>query len=536
MEKQVTETASVANDINRVARAQQKLEHDYTRWEAAKLYPRAVMYLAIMIWAMIVVGYENQAAGMVISIPRFRQDFGHLVDGSYVLDGSWQSAITGGATAAFVIGCAIASYAVDYTGRKWMVCGALFLTMATIGMEFAATTMELFFAGKFINAVLLGIIQSGGTSYVAELTPLALRGIATASVNLAMCIGPFVCYLITNSTADRDDRWAYRAIFCSQWAFAGIGTFLVVLLPESPHHHVAKGNYDKALGSLRKIYADPGVAEAQLEIIKETYEEAQIFADSGSYLELFDKYNWKRTLLACGPFFMQPMSGLAYVGSYQTYYYQLSGFDTQKSFQISCGAQALSVSGTLTSFFLVDRFGRRFMVLYGIVSLAVLNILIAALGIRNEQSYLTASSAFLTMYNFFYNSGIGPIAYVVCSELPTGRLRTKTVSLGLAVGNALSCMWSFVLPYMFNPDQANMGSKINFIFGGCCALAIYTFYFHLPESANRSFEEVDEMFREQVPARQWRNYVSKERTEARDVFEEQVKLETVHVEYTHAAR
>lgn len=70
-------------DNEKIAQAQLKLEHLYTKWEAAKLYPRACIYIAIMVWAMITVGYENQAGGIVISIPTFRKDFGHAYKGRY---------------------------------------------------------------------------------------------------------------------------------------------------------------------------------------------------------------------------------------------------------------------------------------------------------------------------------------------------------------------------------------------------------------------------------------------------------------------
>lgn len=518
------------DDSQKVARAQQKLEHEYTRWDAIKAYPHACIYILIMTWAMITVGFENMASGIVVSIPTFRRDFGYEFEGQYVLEGKWQSAISGGPAGSLVAGCIFGSAIVDYTGRKYLIWAAVSITMAFIGIEFAATTIEVFFAGKFMNAFCLGIIQTVGTSYVAELTPLALRGLSTATINLSFCIGPFVCYLISNLTSTREDRWAYRAIFCSQWAFAGVAMVILAFLPESPYHHVINNNHEKALLALRKIYRNPGVAESQLVIIQATIEEAQTLSSSGSYLELFNKKNLKRTLAATSPFIMQPMSGLAYVGSYQTYYYQLSGFSTQKSFQISCGAQALSVSGTLASFFMIDRFGRRFVVLYGIISLGILNVLTAALGMRKEKSFLTASSAFLTMFNFFYNSGIGPISYVINSEVPTSKLRAKSIALGLSFNNGLLCMWAFVLPYMFNPNEANMGSKINFIFAGCCAVSLIYFYLYIPETAGRSFEEVDEMYMDKVPPRKWKGYQSKASQEGTQVVEEQFKGEMEHVE------
>lgn len=524
----------ILSDNKQVALAQQELDHRMTKWESVKAYPRACMYIMILVWALITVGYENQAGGMVLGIPTFRRDFGYTIvtDGveAYALESLWQSAITGGATVAMVLSSFFSTTIVDYVGKKWLMTLSVIGTIAFVGIEFAATNIKVFFIGKFLNAILLGIIQTIGAPYVAELTPLALRGISTTAVNLSFCVGPFICALVAYFTAERDDRWAYRAIFCSQWFFAATAGALLFFLPESPYHHVLRGEDDKALQCLRKIHPD-GSAESQLAVIRATVDEAKVLSDSGSWREVFDKTNIKRTLIAISPFVMQPMSGLAYVSSYQTYYYELSGFNTHQSFQISCGAQALSVSGTITSLFMVDRFGRRFIVLYGVASLAILNILIAALGLNtSNQSLLTASCAFLTMYNYFYNSGIGPIAYVVNAELPTSRLRAKTVAVGLITSNALNCMWSFVLPYMFNAAEADMGSSINFIFAGCCFISFVIFFFYMPEAAGRSFEEIDEMFVAKVPYRKWPSYVTSISAEGKQIVLEQGKEVTEHVE------
>lgn len=530
----VVDDDDVLDDKTQFARAQQDLDHRLTKLQAVKAYPHACIYILILVWSLITVGYENQASGIVLSIPTFRRDFGYafVSDGKtqYVLDAQWQSAITGGATAALVFGSFVSTTIVDYVGRKWLVTVCVVGTIAFIGVEFAATNIQVFFAGKFLCAILLGAIQTVGASYVAELTPLALRGICTTAVNLSFCIGPFVCTLVAYFTSTRDDRWSYRAIFCSQWFFAVTASVLLSFLPESPYHYVLRGEDEKALRCLKKIHRD-GSAESQLAVIRATVDEAKVLSKSGSWLEVFNKKNIKRNLIAISPFLMQPLSGLAYVSSYQTYYYQTAGFNTRESFKFSCGAQALSVSGTLLSLFMVDRFGRRFIVLYGVLSLTVLNLLIAALGLNtNSQSLLTASSVFLTMYNFFYNSGIGPIAYVVNTELPTSRLRAKSVAVGVASSNSLNCMWSFVLPYMFNADKANMGSAINFIFSGCCLIALILFFFFMPEASGRSYEEIDEMFMAKVPYRKWSSYTTVVSCESEQVVMEQSKVETEHVE------
>ncbi|CUM55900.1 uncharacterized protein AC631_05200 [Debaryomyces fabryi] len=506
--------------VEETAILQQTIEHTFTRFEAIKAYPRTCVYILILLWVMILVGYENQAGGMVVSIPTFRRDFGYYFEGDYVLDGKWQSAISGGPSGAIVIGGFIGSYMADSIGRKLTLLIAVGSTIGFIVLEYVSTTIEVFFAGKFLNALSLGIIATVSTSLVAEITPLALRGISVAAVSLSLSLGPFVCYLIANSTSERLDRMAYRSLFLSQWVFSGTSFIMLFFIPESPYYFVLKNADEKALIHLRKLYKGEALAEHQLILVKKTVEEARHTSISSSFIDCFRGINLKRTFIAISPFVMQPMSGVAYIGSYSTYFFQLSGFDTQKSFQISVGQQALSILGCITSWFILDKFGRRHVMLYGMISLFILNIITAGLGCSKEKSYLTGASAFMTMYNFFYNSSIGPLSYVITAENPSSQLRVKTISIGLAVNNGLQCMWQFILPFMFNPDQANMGSKINFIFAACCFVSIFCFYFWLPETANRSFDEIDEMYIKNIPARKFRNFISDTQIKVSEIDEQ----------------
>ncbi len=112
----------------------------------------------------------------------------------------------------------------------------------------------------------------------------------------------------------------------------------------------------------------------------------------------------------------------------------------------------------------------------------------------------------MSMYNFIFNSAIGPVAYIVAAETPTGRLRIKTISLGYIATNAISTMWLFVLPYIVNPNQGNLGAKTGFIFGATSVLCWIYLFFCQTETAGRNFEEIDELFHKKVPARQFRKF------------------------------
>lgn len=65
-----------------------------------------------------------------------------------------------------------------------------------------------------------------------QIAPLALRGVFTCGVGVAYGIGPLVAFIVINYTGNVETRWAYRAVFCAQWGFAGVAFALVPFMPE----------------------------------------------------------------------------------------------------------------------------------------------------------------------------------------------------------------------------------------------------------------------------------------------------------------
>lgn len=102
----------------------------------------------------------------------------------------------------------------------------------------------------------------------------------------------------------------------------------------------------------------------------------------------------------------------------------------------------------------------------------------------------------------------GASAYVCLAETATSRLRVKTFAIGVAVNSLFGVFWSFILPYLFNPDRANLGGKLGFVFGGLCFPTIAFIWWYQPETRLRSYEELDEMFMAKVPARHFEGYVT----------------------------
>lgn len=145
-------------------------DHKLTPIQALKKHPWAAAWTFYAVVACLLVSFENQAAGMVLGIPKFRQDFGTPYEGDYVLDADWQSAFYGGPIASSVIGTFSAGFVADKIGRKFSLLVAVALSFVAIGVEFAATTNPIFFAGKTINGFTAGIILSVAVSYIGEVS------------------------------------------------------------------------------------------------------------------------------------------------------------------------------------------------------------------------------------------------------------------------------------------------------------------------------------------------------------------------------
>ena len=187
--------------------------------------------------------------------------------------------------------------------------------------------------------------------------------------------------------------------------------------------------------------------------------------------------------------------------------------------------QVLSMVGNVISWYLVDKVGRRDLTFYGTGILTVVLWIMGGLAVGGSPAELKGCVAMILVYCFLYNVTIGATAYVVLTETATARLRVKTIAIGLAVANSLGVMWSFVLPYIFNPDHANLGGKLGFIYGGLCFPCLAFIWWYQPETKNRSYEELDEMFSKKIPARHFKDYKTETETRGQEIQNEKLGAE-----------
>jgi SP family general alpha glucoside:H+ symporter-like MFS transporter len=113
---------------------------------------------------------------------------------------------------------------------------------------------------------------------------------------------------------------------------------------------------------------------------------------------------------------------------------------------------ALNADG---QWFVIERFGRRFLSLWGLITLTVLLFLTGGIAVIGTMQANKAVAGFILVYCWLYNVTIGATAYVAMSEVSTTRLRAKTAALALLTQNVWGTFWSFILPFIFNPDKGS---------------------------------------------------------------------------------
>ncbi|KXL48489.1 hypothetical protein M433DRAFT_75381 [Acidomyces richmondensis BFW] len=491
-------------DVEMIGHAGNYEDHLETFGEALNSHRKAVFWAVYALFVLTISSYDNSASSIFLSVPEFRKDFGYEYDNNYVLPAKWQSAYSGGPSATAVIGALSSSYISDKIGRKLAYLISFAFVLAGSVVETLATTNGFFFAGKMLNGIAVGSFGTITMTYIGEIAPLQLRGVLTAAAGIPYTFGPFIVTLLVNSYGTLQTRWAYRGIFVSQFGMTIIGLLGLPFMPESPWWLINHGKDEKAARSLGRL-GEIDVTK-RLAVIKLTLEQIRKESDGVTFIECFRKSNLRRTIIGIAPLSIQALSGISFTG-YFSYYIQLAGHTDSFSFKLGVVMSVTAMLGNMASWLVVDRVGRRDLTIYGLIIVFSCMTIIGGLGTQTtSKTCIDAVISWMIIWVVFYNVTIGATSYNLLTEVSTARLRTKTASIGFALQNAIYTMWSFVLPYIFNPNEANLGAKTCFIFAGLTLLSLVYIWFYQPETSRRSYEELDEMFMKKIPARQFKAY------------------------------
>lgn len=106
-----------------------------------------------------------------------------------------------------------------------------------------------------------------------------------------------------------------------------------------------------------------------------------------------------------------------------------------------------------------------------------------------------------------FSCGVGGVYPVVGGETSSARLRAKSNAVGFVMNGFASWLFNFVVPYLFNVDQANLGGKTGFFFAGLCLVGVLVVFLEIPEMKGRNYDELDAMFELRLPTRAFKGHI-----------------------------
>jgi SP family general alpha glucoside:H+ symporter-like MFS transporter len=455
-------------------------------------------------------------------MPAFQKDFGYQFEGEYIISAVWQTSLGMGNPIGQVIGALAAGYPMEWYGRKKTFNVCIVLVAGLVFIQFFARSLKVLLVGELLCGLVLGAFVVIAPAYASEVTPLAMRSVSTSYVNLCFVTGQLLGNGVTAATKDLSSHWAYSIPFSLQW-------FWIVLIipgmwfaPESPWWLARQGRYDDAEMSLRRLSSKQVNVKAVLAQIIET-DRLETHMEAGStYIDVFRKVNWRRTEVAIGVYVTQVLCGI-YLINYGTYFFLQAGLNTTQAYDMGIGFLAVGWVSTVFSWYLMQKFGRRPLYNTGLTILMIIMFLVGVLDVVPTKGAVWTQTALLLVWNFTFDwrqvycsnifllqltlTSVGPVAYAVFCEVSATRVRSKTIAVATAVQAVVGIIMTVAIPYLINPDQANLKGKLGFFFGGLCVPCLIWCWYRLPEMKGRTYEELDIMFERNVPTRKFGKYV-----------------------------
>ena len=297
-------------------------------------------------------------------------------------------------------------------------------------------------------------------------------------------------------------RWAYDIPFALQWLWPLLLFVGVLFCPESPWWLIRQGRVEDAERSVKRLTNGVGSEQTVAMMLRTTQEEKQI--SGASYWDCFKGSNLRRTEIAFMVWSIQVFSGLPLQG-YNTYFFEQAGLSDTQAFNFSIGTFAMGLVGTALSWLLLTWFGRRSIFLGGLMVMCVIIFIIGfvSLAPATNSAASWVQAVMLLIWVGVYDFTVGPIAWVVASEVSATQVRAKTIALGRTGSYIVTIIFGVATPYMLNPTAGNWAGKTGFFFGGTCALSLIWTFFRLPELKGRTYEEMNILFWKKVPARKF---------------------------------
>lgn len=332
---------------------------------------------------------------------------------------------------------------------------------------------------RFIVGLAVGAMTMLAPMYVAETSSDKLRGFFVSSVQLAITLGIFLAYLV-NYYYSTSGNWS--AMFFAAVFPAAILIVLMLFAQESPRWLWLTNQKEKA----RKVYLLLQGSQWQVEDVEEDESGSKV-----AWKELFTPIMLPATLLAASLFFFQNLSGIDALLYYAPHIFQNSGFEqANQAFMITIYLGLVNIIGTVISMLLVDKLGRRPLLISGllVMTLSLLLFGLIQLGFMTTVFGPWFGASLLFAFIIAFSMSMGPIPYLIMSELFPLKLRTLGMSLVSATAWGINAAVTFAYPLV----SQHLGLGVFFVLSATfCLIALIISWRFCPETKGCALETIE---------------------------------------------
>ncbi|OJJ45935.1 hypothetical protein ASPZODRAFT_119256 [Penicilliopsis zonata CBS 506.65] len=402
-------------------------------------------------------------------------------------------------TAGAVVGAGIAYPCSDRFGRRATILAGGIVFCLGGGLQTGARNYSYIMGGRFIAGIAIGILTMIIPLYQAELVHPDIRGLVTGLQQFVLGVGGVCGSWISYGTfVSFTDNRQWRIPLGIQIAPAALLSALILLFPESPRWLISNGQADKGLATLAKLHAngntqDPWVLAEFEQIQLQVGEEQEL--RKLSILQLFsNKANFRRLLLACAMQAATQMTGVSAIQYYSVTIFEQIGIDSTNTLRYQAINSIIGLLGELLLMLIVDRIGRRKLIIGGNLAMCLTYIISTILMAQfpPQVDNKSAHWGFIIMtwlYNFCFAS-MGSLSWMIPAEIFDTATRAMGVAMGCMVSFAVNTMIGQVTPI----GMAHSGWKFYLLFVVCNFTNAVFFWAMLPETKMLPLEEMKELF------------------------------------------
>ncbi|GAM25716.1 hypothetical protein SAMD00019534_088910, partial [Acytostelium subglobosum LB1] len=390
-----------------------------------------------------------------------------------------------------MVGSFVSGFVSDRIGRRWtLFLNNIFYLTGPLLTSFA-TNYSTLLAGRIITGFAVGVASAVVPTYISEVAPHYMRGALGLLRQSTITFGIMVSSLVAYGLVNKDNGWRYT------FAIATVPSFIQVALIywflETPRFLVSKNRVNDAFNTIRKLDTSlpTDSVNNQIQKIKNNILEQQ---GTSGWSQLFKKKFLRVYFIGFGISMFQQFVGINCVIYYSTAILEAAGFNKNTAILISALVGIPQLIMMFISVWLIDRFGRRPLLLIGnigqIVGLGILGGAFWGLGSKGviHSTGLGWMAVFgMVFFKLMYAVGMGPIPLMVAAEIYPTKIRGKAVS----IASTLNWLANFIMNISFPYLQTGLGQTGTYwLFGGISFLCFLFVYFFVPETKGVTIEEL----------------------------------------------